>query len=110
MNVSLRMWLKASFFSLLLVTLLGALMRYKIAYSLPFIDQRNILQAHSHFAFAGWLTQSLMSLLVNYLFERGDITAFRRYRIVLSANLITAYGMLLSFPFMGYAFLSIVFS
>ncbi|HLG38591.1 MAG TPA: hypothetical protein VI461_02945 [Chitinophagaceae bacterium] len=110
MNSPVRKWLQISLFNLLLVAVIGVIMRYKIAYSLPWVDQRNLLHAHSHFAFAGWITQALMSLLVSYLFEKGDTAAFKRYRPVLYSNLVTAYGMLVTFPFMGYTFLSIVFS
>jgi hypothetical protein len=110
MNPHLRKWLQISFFNLSLIAFLGVIMRYKIVYSLPWVDQRNLLHAHSHFAFAGWITQALMSLLVSYLFSKGDYAAFARYRLVLYANLVTAYGMLVTFPFMGYASLSIIFS
>lgn len=110
MIFTLRRWLQISFFNLLLVALLGVIMRYKIAYSLPFIDQKNFLHGHSHFAFSGWITQALMCLLVHYLYKMGNTVAFARYRILLYANLITAYGMLITFPVQGYAFLSISFS
>jgi len=110
MNPHCRKWLQTSFISLLLIALLGLVMRYKIAWSLPWINQKNLLHAHSHFAFAGWVTQALMALLVSYLFEKGDKLAFTRYRPILYCNLVTAYGMLLTFPFTGYALLSITFS
>jgi len=85
-------------------------MRYKIAYSLPFIDQKKILHAHSHFAFAGWITMVLMVLLVAYLVkQQGDII-LKKYKWILTANLITAYGMLFTFPFQGYGLYSIIFS
>lgn len=85
-------------------------MRYKIVYPLPWVDQKNLLHAHSHFAFAGWLSQALMSLLVFYIHQQGSEKAFDRYRPVLYANLFTAYGMLFTFPFIGYRFPSIFFS
>ena len=110
MKPNLRKWLQFALFNLLLVASLGVIMRYKIAFWLPFINQGYLLHAHSHFAFAGWITQALMSLLVAYLNERGDKTAFEKYRWLLYANLFTAYGMLLTFPFEGYALLSIIFS
>ncbi len=110
MNRDLRKWLQISLVNLLIVAFIGTVMRYKIAWSLPWVDQRNLLHAHSHFAFAGWITQALMTLLVAYLFERGATAAFRKYRAVLYANLITAYGMLLTFPFVGYSWSSIIFS
>lgn len=93
----------------MIVAFLGVTMRYKIAFSLPFIDQKHILHAHSHFAFTGWLTQVLMACMVYYLsFQNPD--AFRRYRCILTCNLISSYGMLLSFPFEGYGVISIIFS
>lgn len=110
MNRQLRTWLRISLISLLLVALAGLIMRYKIIYPLPVVDQKNLLHAHSHFAFAGWITQALMTLLVYYLYQRGDVNAFSRYRPLLWANIITAYGMLFTFPFLGYQFPSILFS
>lgn len=110
MNQSLQRWLRISFFNFLLVALIGVVMRYKIVYPLPWVDQKNLLHAHSHFAFAGWLSQALMSLLVFYIYQHGHEKAFDRYRPVLYANLLTAYGMLFTFPFMGYQFFSILFS
>ncbi len=86
----------------MLVALLGVTLRYKIAFSLPFIDQQNLLHGHSHFAFAGWVTQALMTLLIGYLSEKtsGRII-FPKYRWILYFNAITAYGMLISFPSPG---------
>jgi hypothetical protein len=103
-------WLKIVLINLCIVALLGVTLRYKIAFSLPFIDQRNLLHGHSHFAFAGWITQALMILLLYYLHKQGQENLFKRYKIALIANLLTAYGMLISFPIEGYGFFSILFS
>ena len=94
----------------MLVALLGVVLRYKIVYSLPFIDQKKLLEGHSHFAFAGWITQVLMALMINWLSEKKSEDQFRKYRWLLYGNLLTAYGMLISFPIQGYAFFSILFS
>src|SRR5215472_3087683 len=110
MYPSARKWLQISLFNLMLVASIGVILRYKIAFSLPFIDQKYLLNGHSHFAFAGWITQALMTLLVACLSEQSGGNLFPKYRWLLIANLITAYGMLLTFPFVGYAFPSIVFS
>lgn len=110
MNRSVQKWLSVAFFNLMLVSILGCILRYKIAYSLPFIDQKFFLHAHSHFAFAGWVTQALMALMVKYLSEKTSVNQFPKYRWILWANLLTAYGMLFSFPFEGYATASIIFS
>ncbi|MEO8770935.1 MAG: hypothetical protein ABI402_12635 [Ferruginibacter sp.] len=106
----LQRWLRVSLFNLLLVALLGTVLRYKIAFSLPVIDQKHLMHAHSHFAFAGWITMALMALMVDYLSKEYGDAIFKKYRWILYANLLTAYGMLFSFPFEGYGPVSISFS
>ncbi|MES1218790.1 MAG: hypothetical protein ABUT20_25015 [Bacteroidota bacterium] len=110
MYPSLRKWLQVSLFNLLLVSLIGVVLRYKIVFSLPFIDQKYLLHGHSHFAFAGWISQALMALLIADLSQKSGKNYFTKYRWVLYANLLTAYGMLTTFPVQGYGFFSIVFS
>lgn len=110
MNITLSRYLKISLFNLLLVASVGVVMRYKILYSLPFIDQKHLLHGHSHFAFAGWITQTLMLLLVASLSAETGKDEFIAYKKILNANLFTAYGMLISFPIQGYGLVSIVFS
>lgn len=105
-----KFWYGISIFNLVLVAFLGVIMRYKIVFALPFVNQKYLLHAHSHFAFSGWVTQALMTLIIAYLSELAKKDAFPAYRRLLSANLITAYGMLFSFPFQGYGAISITFS
>ncbi len=103
-------WLRIALINLNIIALIGVVLRYKIAFSLPFIDQKQLLQGHSHFAFAGWITQALMALLVDYLYRSGNENAYKKYAWILIANLITAYGMLAAFPVAGYNIFSITFS
>ncbi len=110
MDRSLNKWLSVAFFNLMLVGALGCILRYKIAYSLPFVDQKFLLHAHSHFAFSGWITQALMVLMIKYLSDKTATNQFPKYCWILWANLLTAYGMLFTFPFEGYAKGSIIFS
>jgi len=110
MQSSLHRWLRLSFFNLLLVSLIGVILRYKITFSFPFIDQKHLLHGHSHFAFSGWITHTLMVLLVNHLSMYKGEAVFHKYRFLLYANLFTAYGMLISFPIQGYGIWSISFS
>ena len=51
-----------------------------------------------------------MVLLVHYLSLKNGDVVFKKYRWLLYANLITAYGMLVSFIVQGYGFFSINFS
>lgn len=110
MSISLHKWLRIAVFNLLLVAFLGLVMRYKIAFSLPFITQKYFLNAHSHFAFAGWITQALMTFIAFYIAKNKASFSLKKYNRLLFANLVTAYGMLFSFPFEGYGLMSIIFS
>lgn len=109
-SFNLKGWLKLSLISLLTVGLLGVLMRYKICYELPFIDQKHTQHAHSHFAFAGWVTQTLMVFITSFLVNNHFSIQLKKYQTLLYLNLITAYGMLVSFLFQGYGAVSITFS
>jgi hypothetical protein len=110
MGLSLRRWLRISFLNLLIVALIGILLRYKIAFSFPFFEQKYLLNGHSHFAFSGWVTQVLMVLLVRDLGQYKGEDCFKKYRWLLYGNLLTAYGMLILFPLQGYGPWAIGFS
>lgn len=110
MNNYLSKWLKICFLNLFLVAFLGLILRYKIAFSLPILHQKFLLHSHSHFAFSGWVTQSLMVLLIHNLSLKIGEHILEKYNLVLYANLVCAYGMLISFIFQGYGLFSISFS
>ena len=103
-------WIRTAFFNLLIVAFIGLILRYKIVFSLPFIDQKHLLHAHSHFAFTGWVTQLLMILMVHSLSNQSNSNLFLKYRMLLITNLVFAFGMLFSFTAQGYSFISISFS
>lgn len=110
MGFSLRRYSNIAIFNLLLISLLGLILRYKIAFVLPFIDQSHLLHGHSHFAFTGWITHALMVLLVAFMAVQKGQEVLAKYRWIINANLFTAYGMLISFPLQGYGLFSISFS
>lgn len=102
-------WITIALVNLSIVASLGLLMRAKMIFSMPFIDFKNTLHAHSHFAFSGWITLALLALMVSqmlplYLAEK------KVYKRLLSTLLLAAVGMLVSFPFQGYGLYSISFS
>lgn len=103
-------WIKISLFNLLLVAFLGVILRYKIVFSLPFIQQKHLLHGHSHFAFSGWISMILMTIIVSIIAEQKQQNSFAKYKWLLIANLLAAYGMLISFPIQGYGLFSISFS
>lgn len=92
------------------VALLGVLLRYKITFSLPQINQKFLQHSHSHFAMSGWLTQILMILLSYSVSKVIGNFHFKKYNFILSINLIASYGMLVSFLFQGYGAIAIFFS
>ncbi|HYD91955.1 MAG TPA: hypothetical protein VEA37_10775, partial [Flavobacterium sp.] len=94
----------------MLVAMLGTLMRYKIGFSFPYFNQKYIQEAHSHFAFTGWITHSLFFLVIAMLRQHLVVIKEGFYRFVLMANLVSAYGMLIAFFIQGYASVSITFS
>ena len=100
-------YFKYSVISLFIVAVLGTLMRYKIAFSFPYFDQKNLLHAHSYFAFSGWISHFLYCGLASIILKH--ITT-KRYNILITANLVCATGMLLSFVIKGYNITSIIFS
>lgn len=102
-------WLAISLINLCIVALLGLLLRSKILFSIPGIDFKNLLHAHSHFAFGGWITLCLLTLMT-YEILPAAYSWNKKYKIGLIALLIAAAGMLFSFPFEGYGFVSIFFS
>ncbi len=111
MLITKQSWVRILLFNLFIVAFLGFLMRYKISFEFPLLNQKNVQHAHSHFAFGGWVTQTLFFLLVNYLNKnKTEINFFKRYNKLLLLNLICSYGMLISFVIYGYNFISIIFS
>lgn len=106
-------WLKISFLNLLIVAFLGLVMRYKIGFEFPFLDQKSLQHSHYNFAFTGWVSHTLMVLMLVFLSNKvtqSSTTFLKKYNFVLSANLICAYVILISFIIQGYGFISILFS
>ena len=103
-------WLRFSVFNFFLVAVLGVLMRYKIAYSLPIVDQKHVQEAHSHFAFYGWITQIIYVLMVRYLHGFLTEQQLKKYHTLLIVNAISAYAMIPSFIYNGYYWASIAAS
>ncbi|MBC7845227.1 MAG: hypothetical protein H7Y10_01890 [Flavobacterium sp.] len=110
MALNIKFWLKISLLNLCIVAALGVLMRYKIGFEFPYLDQKHLQHSHSHFAFSGWLSHTLMVLMVYFL--QTKITSFNgnKYKNIIISNLICSYGMLVSFIIEGYGLVSILLS
>ncbi len=102
-------WLKFSIVNLFLVALIGTILRLKVCIEFPF-QQKYLLHSHSHFAFAGWVSHTLMVLMVYYLKNKCKTLALTRYIRLIIANLVCSYGMFIFFIYQGYGAVSITFS
>lgn len=103
------LWLRLCLANLCIVALLGFGLRSKILFPIPFLDFRNLLSAHSHFAFGGWAGLSLITLLI-YNVLPPERSRRKVYQWLLIGIETGALGMAFTFPFTGYGFLSIFFS
>lgn len=108
-NMSLASWIQIALGNLAVVALLGLILRSKILFNIPIPDFKYLLHAHSHFAFGGWITVALLSLMA-YIILPPERAGKAVYRWMLAAILINSYGMLFTFPFQGYGLYSILFS
>ncbi len=105
-----RRLLVLSVFNLLILSIVGVVLRLYPLVSLSFFDYKNVLHAHSHFAFGGWVMPILLAVVLKYFPEITEGIPYPHVRNISVSILVSAYGMLLSFPFRGYAPVSIVFS
>jgi len=107
--VKFRRWSILCLLNFLLLSILGILLRYKIALPLPGVNYKFLLNAHSHFAFSGWISTALFTTLL-YILSASGIRIGKAYSYQFWLAQIGSFGMLLSFPFQGYGPVSIFFS
>lgn len=101
-------WTRFALFNFLLLATIGVLLRYKILFPLPFVEQKHLLHAHSHFAFSGWVSLALYIAII-YILQPSE-KKLRQFEWVLVAQQMSSFGMLFTFPFTGYDTGSIAFS
>ncbi|WP_421809111.1 hypothetical protein [Flagellimonas sp.] len=89
-----------------IAAVLGLLLRSFSMLSFDF-NYRYVVHAHSHIALLGWVYVALTTLL-HYCFAKD--TSKNTYNWIFWCTQITLVGMLLTFPFQGYALFSIIFS
>ncbi len=102
-------WMRLALLNLVFVVLAGVFTRYKVSYSLPQVDFKNLLHAHSHFAFAAWASTALFAMLIAFFLEKAQQESKTFSRLFIF-NQVASYGMLFSFLFQEYGAVSITFS
>ena len=105
--MNLKQHIKIAFGYFFIVALLGVFMRMFHVADISF-NYKNILHTHSHIALLGWVYTALTTLIYKlFLSEKGKDKTFNK---LFWSTQISIIGMMISFPFTGYAFFSIVFS
>jgi hypothetical protein len=102
-------WIRISLLNLSIVALLGFLLRSKILFPISWINYRYLINTHSHYAFAGWITLAFLTLFT-YTFLSSTQQERKWYQYMLWGITLSSVGMLSSFPFQGHDTISIIFS
>jgi hypothetical protein len=101
-------YIKICLFFFLLVSIIGTSLRAIYFLQLPFA-YTNLVHAHSHIAFQGWIYLVLFILSTNLFLSKIQIEK-GRYQLQFRLTLIIVIGILLSFTLEGYGVYSIILS
>lgn len=85
----------------------GILLRSIHSFEIP-INYKFIVHTHSHIALLGWVYVALTTLIKTVLLR--NVEQHKSYRYIFWFTQVTLIGMLVTFPFQGYALFSIIFS
>jgi hypothetical protein len=110
MKLNIKFWLKISLINLCIVAAFGVLMRYKIGFDFPYFEQKNLQHSHYNFAFSGWISHTLIVLMIHYLQTKINGFNGNKYKTIIIAYLICSYGLLISHIIPRLDLLSIIFS
>lgn len=99
---------KISLIFLFVVALIGTLLR-SVAFVPVALEYVNLVHAHSHVAFQGWV-YTCMILLLTQTYLTAEQVRKGRYPLQFVLTVIVVVGILISFALQGYAFYSILFS
>lgn len=105
--MKLKTHIKIAFAYFFIIALLGVLLRLFQIANIS-INYKYILHAHSHIALLGWIYTGITTLI--YKLYLGDKHIDKKYKVLFWSTQVTIVGMLLTFPFIGYALFSIIFS
>lgn len=99
--------IKLALIYFIIAAVFGVALRLTNVIDLP-IEYRNIVHGHSHIALLGWVYVGMIILLSKLYLENSEND--RKYKWVIALTHITILGMMIAFPFQGYALFSIIFS
>lgn len=99
-----RLWINLSIANLCIVACLGVLMRSKIIFDMPWIDYNRLVDTHGNFAFIGWVTLALITLMVYEL--PGELYTKKIYQFLLGAIFLCSWATLFTSPFESCKFIA----
>jgi hypothetical protein len=102
-RIDFERWTFASF---IILAFFGAILRYMLCFPLTGLSYMNILHAHSHYAFGGWIFLALTILITRHLPIKKPFAL----KWLMLIALMSSLGMLISFSIQGYKAISIIFS
>ncbi|SDE47713.1 hypothetical protein SAMN05421636_105211 [Pricia antarctica] len=105
--IDLKLHIRTAFAYFLMAALLGLVLRSYASIEIP-VNYKFIVHTHSHIALLGWVYIALTTLIYK-LFVASPLKD-KKYRRIFWFTQLSLVGMLLTFPFTGYALFSIVFS
>ena len=108
MKFGKKFFITIGLFNLCIVAMLGVLLRTKMVFSIESVEFSNVLEAHYHFAMNGWVTLTLMTLMVFELLPE-HINGRPLYQWMLLGVLVSSYGLAISFIIYGYNIATMTF-
>lgn len=106
--ISIKNQTKIALLYFLIAALFGVFLRSLHVFDID-VNYKFIVHGHSHVALLGWIYLGLTTLFYKCFIEKNAQSKRKQYRIFLFTQ-CTLLGMMVTFPFQGYAFLSILFS
>jgi hypothetical protein len=105
--INLKAYTTVAFSYFLLAAVLGVLLRSFFVFEIP-ITYKFFVHTHSHIALLGWVYLALTTLFYKIFLQSHNND--KKYWRIFWFTQFTLMGMLLTFPFTGYALFSIMFS
>lgn len=94
--------------SLVVVALLGVIMRYKIGFSLPIVNQKHLQLAHSGFAFSGLITHFLLTFIFIVIQDSLKAGQVKFLSQTIHANLFFSYIACVAFIWQGFGMIAVI--
>lgn len=104
-----RIGLIFAIFNFILTAALGVLVRYHTVSPIADFVERYWIHAHSHTGFLGWAFLALITFAYAMMIAKSARINRRMYRLLIYLQ-VSIIGMVVTYPFVGYAAPSILFS